>query len=112
MKKFLKNTFSRLLSIIIIFIFFLVLVSVLIPKEKEIIVKKNSILKIKLDKNILDRTSGNPLPKIDGLSLSTADNIELKEILDNIEKAKFDERITGIYLNLSGLNAVSLISKR
>ncbi|MAO71967.1 MAG: signal peptide peptidase SppA [Flavobacteriales bacterium] len=105
MKKFLKNTFSRLLSIIIIFIFFLVLVSVLIPKEKEIIVKKNSILKIKLDKNILDRTSGNPLPKIEGLSFSTADNIELKQILDNIEKAKLDERITGIYLNLSGLNA-------
>ncbi len=105
MKKFLKNTFSRLLSIIIIFIFFLVLVSILIPKEKEIIVKKNSILKIKLDKNILDRTSGNPLPKIEGLSFSTADNIELKQILDNIEKAKLDERITGIYLNLSGLNA-------
>ena len=105
MKNFLKNTFSRLLSIIIILIFFLVFVSILIPKEKEIIVKENSILKIKLDKNILDRTSGNPLPKIDGLSLSTADNIELKEILDNIEKAKFDKKITGIYLNISGLNA-------
>lgn len=105
MKKFLKNTFSRLLSIIIIFIFFLVLVSILIPKEKEIIVKENSILKIKLDKNILDRTSGNPLPKIDGLSFSTADNIELKEILDNIEKAKLDKKIKGIYLNLSGLKA-------
>ena len=105
MKNFLKNTFSRLLSIIIIFIFFLVLVSILIPKEKEIIVKENSILRIKLDKNILDRTSGNPLPKIDGLSFSTADNIELKEILDNIEKAKLDKKIKGIYLNLSGLNA-------
>ena len=57
MKNFLKNTFSRLLSIIIIFIFFLVLVIILIPKEKEIIVKENSILKIKLEENILDRTS-------------------------------------------------------
>ena len=62
-------------------------------------------MKIKLDKNILDRTSGNPLPKIDGLSLSTANNIELKEILDNIEKVKLDEKIKGIYLNISGLNA-------
>ncbi len=105
MKNFLKNTFSRLLSIIIIFIFFLVLVTILIPKEKEIIVKENSILKIKLEENILDRTSGNPLPQINGLSLSTADNIELKEILDNIEKAKLDEKIKGIYLNISGLNA-------
>ena len=105
MKNFLKNTFSRLLSIIIIFIFFLVLVTILIPKEKEIIVKENSILKIKLEENILDRTSGNPLPQINGLSLSTANNIELKEILDNIEKAKLDEKIKGIYLNISGLNA-------
>ena len=105
MKKFLKNTFSRLLSIIIIFIFFLVLVTILIPKEKEIIVKENSILKIKLEENILDRASGNPLPQINGLGLSTANNIELKEILDNIEKAKIDEKIKGIYLNISGLNA-------
>ena len=62
-------------------------------------------MKIKLEENILDRTSGNPLPQINGLSLSTADNIELKEILDNIEKAKLDEKIKGIYLNISGLNA-------
>ena len=77
----------------------------MIPKEKEIIVKENSILKIKLDKTIAERTSGNPLPQIDGLSFSNTDNIELKEIIDNIEKAKFDEKITGIYLNLSGMQA-------
>lgn len=78
---------------------------ILIPKQKEIIVKKNSILKINLDKSILDRTSGNPLPSIDGLNISSTDNIELKEILDNIDKAKFDEKISGIYLHLSDLKS-------
>ena len=78
---------------------------ILIPKQKEIIVKKNSILKINLNKSILDRTSGNPLPSIDGLNISSTDNIELKEILDNIDKAKFDEKISGIYLHLSDLKS-------
>ena len=78
---------------------------ILIPKQKEIIVKKNSILKINLDKSILDRTSSNPLPSIDDLNISSTDNIELKEILDNIDKAKSDEKISGIYLHLSDLKS-------
>ena len=105
MKNFIKNTFSRLFSIILIIILFLIFISILIPKQKEIIVKKNSILKINLDKSILDRTSSNPLPSFDGLNISSTDNIELKEILDNIDKAKFDEKISGIYLNLSDLKS-------
>ena len=105
MKNFIKNTFSRLFSIILIIIFFIIFILILIPKQKEIIVKKNSILKINLDKSILDRTSGNPLPSIDGLNISSTDNIELKEILDNIDKAKFDEKISGIYLHLSDLKS-------
>ena len=105
MKNFIKNTFSRLFSVILIIIFFLIFILILIPKQKEIIVKKNSILKINLDKSILDRTSGNPLPSIDGLNISSTDNIELKEILDNIDKAKFDEKISGIYLHLSDLKS-------
>ena len=105
MKNFIKNTFSRLFSIILIIILFLIFISILIPKQKEIIVKKNSILKINLDKSILDRTSSNPLPSFDGLNISSTDNIELKEILDNIDKAKFDKKISGIYLNLSNIKS-------
>ena len=105
MKNFIKNTLSRLFSIILIIIFFIFFILILIPKQKEIIVKKNSILKINLDKSILDRTSSNPLPSIDDLNISSTDNIELKEILDNIDKAKSDEKISGIYLHLSDLKS-------
>ena len=105
MKNFLKNTLSRFLSIILLFIVFLIIVAILIPNEKEVIVKNNSILNIKFDKAILDRTSSNPLPKLEGLDFSTADNMELKDVLDNIEKAKNDDRISGIYLTLSKVNA-------
>ena len=101
MKSFLKNTLSRFLSIILLFIFFLIIVSILIPNEKEVVVKNNTILNIKFDKAILDRTSSNPLPKLEGLDFSTSANMELKDVLDNIEKAKNDGRISGIYLTLS-----------
>ncbi len=101
MKSFLKNTLSRFLSIILLFIFFLIIVSILIPNEKEVVVKNNTILNIKFDKAILDRTSSNPLPKLEGLDFSTPANMELKDVLDNIEKAKNDGRISGIYLTLS-----------
>ena len=77
---------------------------ILIPKQKEIIVKKNSILKINLDKSILDRTSAIHFQVL-MVSIFPTDNIELKEILDNIDKAKFDEKISGIYLHLSDLKS-------
>ena len=62
-------------------------------------------MKINLDISILDRTSSNRLPSFDGLNISSTDNIELKEILDNIDKAKFDKKISGIYLNLSNIKS-------
>ena len=77
----------------------------IIPSEKIIEVKNNSILKINFDKPILDRTSENSLPKLEGLGLSNSDDLEFKDILDNIKKAKLDDRISGIYLNISSIKA-------
>ena len=105
MKNFLKNTFSRLLSLILFIILLLIMVVILIPSEDEITVENNSILKIRFEKPILDRTSDNTFPKLEGFSISIADNIEFKDVLDNIEKAKNDDRISAIYLNLSGIQA-------
>ena len=85
MKNFFKNTLSRFLSIILLIIVFLIIVAILIPSKKEVVVKNNSILNIKFDKAILDRTSSNPLPQLEGLDFSISDNMELKDGLDNIE---------------------------
>ena len=106
MKNFLKSTFSRLLSLILLVVLFLILVAIFIPKaEQVIIVKDNSVLKIEFNDQILDRISGNPFDDINLLDFSTEGSVEFKDILDNIEKAKNDDKIKGIYLNFSSVNA-------
>ena len=90
-----------------IFLFVLVIVFIfyLIPKEEVVVVKDNSVLKIEFKDPVLDRTSENPFSDIDLLNSSTEGSVEFKDILDNIEKAKNDDRIKGIYLNFSSVNA-------
>ena len=90
-----------------IFLFVLVIVFIfyLIPTEEVVVVKDNSVLKIEFKDPILDRTSENPFSDIDLLNSSTEGSVEFKDILDNIEKAKNDDKIKGIYLNFSSVNA-------
>ena len=112
MKTFLKNVVSTVigmvLAVIVIILLFIGMISSslsLISSEDEVTIKENSILKIDLANTIVvERTSGNPF---DGLNFSgdVATTIELKQVLDNIEKAKTDENIKAIYLNTSFVNA-------
>jgi len=77
----------------------------IISSEDEVKVKENSILKIDLaNTSVVERSSENPF---DGLSLSgdVASTIELKQVLDNIEKAKLDDNIKAIYINTSYVSA-------
>ena len=69
--------------------------------EKTVTVKNNSILTIKLEGEILDRTSDNPLDNIDFLSFTPKKNLGLNKILASIQKAAKDSRIQGIYLDLT-----------
>ena len=114
MKNFLKSIFYlsdyiflRNISVQFLQFYLLILfVFILIPKaEQVIIVKDNSVLKIEFNDQILDRTSGNPFDDINLLDFSTEGSVEFKDILDNIEKAKNDDKIKGIYLNFSSVNA-------
>jgi len=112
MKSFFKNVLSTIvgivLSVIVVVLLFIGIISIAVSSldsEEETKVKTNSILKINLSKAIVERASDNPL---DYLSLANMEmNIpyEIKDILDNIEKAKTDDRIKGIYLNVPFVNA-------
>ena len=112
MKSFFKNVLSTIvgmvLAVIVIMLLFVGIISLSISSinnEDEVIVKENSILKIDLaNTTVVERTSENPF---DGLNFSgeVATTIELKQVLDNIEKAKTDENIKAIYLNTSFVNA-------
>lgn len=112
MKSFLKNVLSTIvgivLSIVVVVLLFIGVISVAVSsleKKEESKVEANSILKIKLTKPIVERASDNPLDYLTIGNTEMNTPIEIKSILDNIEKAKTDDRIKGIYLNVSAISS-------
>ena len=112
MKSFLKNVLSTIvgmvLAVFVIVLLFIGIVSVSMSSlnnDKEVTVKENSILKINLaELSVVERTSENPF---EGLNFSgdLPKTIALKQVLDNIEKAKTDENIKAIYINTPYVSA-------
>ena len=107
MKFFFKNVLSTIvgmvLAVFVIVLLFIGIVSVSMSSlnnDKEVTVKENSILKINLaELSVVERTSENPF---EGLNFSgdLPKTIELKQVLDNIEKAKngkYEDMINLIY---------------
>ena len=112
MKSFLKNVLSTIvgvvLSVIVVVLLFIGIISAAVSSldnDGETKVKANSILKINLSKPIVERASDNPFENLSLTNLDPEAEIEFKSILDNIEKAKTDDRIKGIYLNCPFVNA-------
>ncbi len=66
-------------------------------------VKPNSVLYMKLDYAIPDKTSDNPFGGIDFNTMEAQDMTGLNDILRNIENAKTDANIKGIYMELSSI---------
>ena len=71
--------------------------------ETSTTVKPNSVLYMKLDYEIPDRTTDNPFGNINFQTMESSDATGLNEILRNIENAKTDANIKGIYLELSSI---------
>lgn len=110
MLKFFKNIFSTLigilLSFVVIIVIFIVVLSVSSEyQKKEKKIDKNTILKIDLSTQVVERASSNPLSDLDLFNPEPKKQLELKAILDNIEKAKFDDNIIAIYINSPVVNA-------
>lgn len=113
MGNFFKNLLSSTLGTILgIFLFFLLFVFIFAAigagsgSEKGS-VEENSALMFTLNKPIVERTNdkNNEGIDIDFGPLSSSIPIGLKQILSSIEKAKTDEKIKGIFLNVSGIMA-------
>ena len=73
--------------------------------KKEAKVEPNSVLHINFESQINDRSSNNPFENFDFGSLSGKKSIGLNDILENIEKAKTDDNIKGIYIDLQSVPA-------
>lgn len=104
---FLGTIAGILVSVFILFLIIAGIVAVMISSsgEKPLIVKPNSVLQIKLDKEITERSSDNPFGNFDFISRSLESKSGLNEILKSIQKAKLDNNIKGIYLDLSTVGA-------
>ncbi len=108
MKSFFKNILATIISIVIsvvlLLALFISLIVVKSPKE-EVSIKENSILNINLSTiSVVERTEENPFKDLN-FSGENQQSIELKQVLDNIEKAKTDANIKAIYINTSYVNA-------
>ncbi|HEY9123108.1 MAG TPA: signal peptide peptidase SppA [Bacteroidales bacterium] len=109
MKSFFKTLLASILGVfiagIIMFFVFIGIMSALVSDmEKATSIEPNSILKLTLENEIVERSSKGILDNIDiGYGQSKQDG--LNEILENIEKAKADPNIRGIYLELSIIQA-------
>ncbi|MDR1341159.1 MAG: signal peptide peptidase SppA [Prevotellaceae bacterium] len=105
MKNFFKMLLASILGMVIVNILvFVILLSAvaMIGYTEPVAVKNNSILKISLDKPLEDRSG---IPSIDIFNLKVESNLGLNNVLYGIEQAKHDNRIKGVFLELSSVNA-------
>lgn len=110
MRSFFKFTLASFLGVILagtfLFVIGLVIISAIISSaDSPVAIKNNSILEIKLNKELTDRGSDNPFSGFDFFSMSPESKVGLNTILENIEKAKTDDKIKGILLNVTDISA-------
>jgi len=108
MKSFLKYTLATIAGILVLnflgFIIFFMIIGIATSGE-EVSVDDNSILVASFKAPVTDRANNNPFSQFTSGSFDIEGAMGLDEILENIEKAKTDEEISGIFLKLSTLPA-------
>ena len=94
-----------LAGVVLIFIFIAIIsAAISSSSDKEVAIDENSVLEIKLENPLKERTSKSPFDDLN-FDLSSKRDLGLDDILKNIEKAGKDNDIKGIFLNLSSVNA-------
>jgi protease-4 len=112
MKEFFKFVFASMvgfiLSFFVVFILLIAIVASIVSSagsEGKVSPISNSILHVSLDYPIKERTDKNPFAEFGLMGFDSKETLGLNEILENLEKAKKDEYIKGIFLDVSSLAA-------
>ena len=103
MKQFFKFTFATVFGIflfIVISVLILVGIAASAGGDKKAEVKVNSVLKLDLNYKIPETTNDNPFAGLSVGNLKPTKAVGLTEIRECIKKAKTDDNIKGIYLQL------------
>jgi len=110
MKFFWKAFLASLAAIIVATLLFVFLLAGLFSTlasmgDQAITVKDHSLLMLKLDNRIVERKSNNPFEDIEFPGMEKASSTGLNQIFHVIHQAKTDDKIKGIYLELSEIGA-------
>ncbi len=111
MKQFFKMMLASMagyfvLSLVMGLIFFSILASLASFSKKNIVVlDKNSVLTLKLDQAIPDRTSDNPFADMNLFSMGNKKSQGLDNILKALQRAADDDKIKGVFLDLTDIPA-------
>ncbi len=101
-KYLLASVVGVMVAMVIIFFIFMGIISVMIAStDRTTVIRPNTLLHLELDKTVYDRSSKDPFDSFDPFSMSLRSSLGLNEILENINKAKEDENIDGIFLEIS-----------
>lgn len=108
MNKFWKVMLAVIVGVIIVHIlygviFLLICLSAAGSSSSDVSVKDNSVLKISLTADMPDKVTDGM--SFDYMSMTPIKQIGLNDALKSIEKAKTDDRIKGIYLDMDGASA-------
>ena len=110
MKEFFKYVLATVVGIIAIsivgfFLMFAIISAIVATTDKEVVVENNSMLKIDLNRTLVDRSKNDPFEDLDLPPMfASAKTIGLDQILESLEKAVNDDRIKGVYLDLATIN--------
>ncbi|SHJ77097.1 protease-4 [Hymenobacter daecheongensis DSM 21074] len=106
MRQFFKYVLATMTGIFLLgvlgFVLLVGITAVAISSDKTAVVAKNSVLEIKLNKPVAERESRE---SIGALFSNQADNIGLEQIRATIRRAKTDDDIRGIFLNVELVQA-------
>ena len=111
MKQFFKIVFASMLGFgATIFLAVIIVIGIIAAAtggdkdEKNLEVKENSVLHLDFSGGLVDRGSDNPFETFDLNTMQSNKKLSLKQVLDNLEKAKSDENIAGAFLDLKGVS--------
>jgi protease-4 len=111
MKQFLKFTLATIVGIFITSILGILLLFILVglvsnSNEGTTVLNPNSIYQIDLEGELIDRSQDNSFSEAlsKAMGKNSENSIGLDDLLDNIEKAKNDSNIVGIYLKGGSLS--------
>lgn len=102
---FITIMLASILSLVIFFAMLGSLISSVSEGQQDQLtkVKDNSVLHVKLDYDITDRTSNNPFENFNFQTFKATESLGLDKILSSINNAKTDDKIKGIYLDLTSI---------